>query len=166
MTIALFIGRFQPLHKGHMHALQEADRKYTVIVGIGSSEQMNTRDNPLSFSERRKLVHNCVSVERVEPIPDQDDNERWLDRLDERFVFDRGISGNGLVQRLFRSRDWPIDDPDYLTPDVYSGTRIRERAAAGQDWEELVPACSRELLDRFNFKERVQRIFNGTASGE
>lgn len=159
MTTALFIGRFQPFHKGHYHAVKDARKRYTLIVGIGSSEQMNTADNPLSFNERRKILRNCFSNLTVMPIPDQNDNEVWLDEVARRFDFDRGISGNDLVQRLFRSRDWEIDDPDFLKPDIYSGTHIRDRIAAGEDWEALVPACSRELLERYNFEERVKQAY-------
>ena len=39
MPTALFIGRFQPLHKGHIAVIKNLMKKYDkVLVGIGSAE--------------------------------------------------------------------------------------------------------------------------------
>ena len=57
MTRALFIGRFQPLHKGHMHIIEKAmsDCSELVIV-IGSSQEACTKDNPFSAEERVEMI--------------------------------------------------------------------------------------------------------------
>ena len=50
---ALFIGRFQPFHSGHVDAIKQISEK-EIIIGIGSSQYSGTDDNPYSFEERKK----------------------------------------------------------------------------------------------------------------
>ena len=50
---ALYIGRFQPFHKGHLKILQKLAKKYDeIIIGIGSSQYSNTLENPFTSEER------------------------------------------------------------------------------------------------------------------
>ena len=54
--IALLIGRFQPLHHGHIYILKNILKKYhNIKIGIGSSQASNTISNPFSGEERRKF---------------------------------------------------------------------------------------------------------------
>mgnify|MGYP001262099234 CR=1 FL=1 len=49
--VALFIGRFQPFHKGHLSALRWiAAKSSKVIVAIGSAQKSFEPDNP--FTEK------------------------------------------------------------------------------------------------------------------
>lgn len=58
----VFIGRFQPLHLGHLAVLQQglaqADK---LIVLIGSSWQPRSVRNPWTFSEREAMVRACFA---------------------------------------------------------------------------------------------------------
>ena len=51
--VGLYIGRFQPFHKGHKSivesALKQCDR---LIIGIGSSQETRTKRNTFSYEER------------------------------------------------------------------------------------------------------------------
>lgn len=57
----VFIGRFQPLHVGHLavihQALEQADK---VIVLIGSAWQPRSVRNPWTYAEREAMVRACV----------------------------------------------------------------------------------------------------------
>jgi nicotinamide mononucleotide adenylyltransferase len=56
-TTALLIGRFQPLHKGHEKAIAYLMARYArVVIGMGSSQERRTVDNPFSASEREGMV--------------------------------------------------------------------------------------------------------------
>ncbi len=160
MTRALFIGRFQPFHKGHLHAAETAEAAYDLTVGVGSAETSHTAHNPLTFDERERVLAACIGDVDVVPVPDQDDNEAWLDFVAETFDFDVGISGNDLVQELFRSRGWPVEEPHYLEPDRFSGTAIRERVRAREPWRDRVPDCALRVLDDVGFVDRVRATGN------
>jgi bifunctional NMN adenylyltransferase/nudix hydrolase len=57
IDFAVFIGRFQPLHNGHMHVIGEALRvARRVIILVGSSNSARTVRNPFTFEERRQMI--------------------------------------------------------------------------------------------------------------
>lgn len=159
MTRAFFIGRFQPLHRGHHHAIEAAMERYDIVLGIGSAQASGTRDNPLSADERTRVLRGCFPDIETVTIPDQHDNEAWLDLMEETVDFDVGISGNDLVRRLLRSRGYTVEDPDMRDPDRFSGTAIRERIAAGEDWRDRVPDCALDPLEDVGFAERVRSAY-------
>lgn len=75
----LVIGRFQPLHKGHQMLIEAAlDSCDRVVVLIGSSQAFGTRENPLSSSDRYRMIASCFSKEYEEgrllilPIADRE----------------------------------------------------------------------------------------------
>jgi bifunctional NMN adenylyltransferase/nudix hydrolase len=71
---AVYIGRFQPFHIGHLsvlkHALQNARR---VIVLVGSANLHRSPKNPFTFEERKQFIHynlvECDAVGRVDVLP-------------------------------------------------------------------------------------------------
>jgi len=71
-SLAILVGRFQPLHKGHQlmidAALKTADR---VGIMIGSSQEQGTAKNPFSYEEREKMLRS-VYGDRIMicPLPD------------------------------------------------------------------------------------------------
>lgn len=73
LDAAVLIGRFQPLHHGHVaglrHALAEAPR---CVVVIASSYQARTPRNPFTWEERAQLIRHSLSPEeaaRVSFVP-------------------------------------------------------------------------------------------------
>lgn len=88
---AIFIGRFQPLHNGHIRvidkALQVADK---VIILVGSSGQARSYRNPFTFEERKNMIkhaygwHNALGSDRIiiKPIQDFPYNEQnWIEKV-------------------------------------------------------------------------------------
>lgn len=80
--LAIFIGRFQPLHNGHVQnikkGLEEADH---VLVILGSANQPRTIKNPFTIQERTDLIKDMfptgrVAVRSVEDFLYQD--TRWV----------------------------------------------------------------------------------------
>ena len=55
--VGLYIGRFQPFHRGHLSvvkkALEECD---TLVIAIGSAQESRTKKNPFSFDERKLFI--------------------------------------------------------------------------------------------------------------
>lgn len=81
---AVFIGRFQPPHLGHVamltHALSAAQ---SVIVVLGSAFQARTPKNPFTWQERQAMIEACFAPDQRErlqflPIADFYDEARWV----------------------------------------------------------------------------------------
>lgn len=85
MKNGIFIGRFQPVHQGHIHALgiaaSQVDKLYILV---GSANQCRSIRNPWTFQERstmlRQKLHNA-RVTNYEIIPLNDyrySNTQWM----------------------------------------------------------------------------------------
>ncbi len=61
---AVFIGRFQPLHNGHLQVIRTGlARADKLILLIGSAWQARNARNPWSHQEREQMVRSCLSEE-------------------------------------------------------------------------------------------------------
>jgi bifunctional NMN adenylyltransferase/nudix hydrolase len=83
--IGIFIGRFQPAHEGHIHAIGiAASQVDTLIVLVGSANQCRSIKNPFTFYERKAMLDiklRAASVKNVEILPLNDhkyNNEQWI----------------------------------------------------------------------------------------
>ncbi len=69
----VFIGRFQPVHHGHVAIMEEALRRARqVIVLVGSAWQARSLRNPFTFDERTRMIRSCFGEDanaRLEIVP-------------------------------------------------------------------------------------------------
>jgi bifunctional NMN adenylyltransferase/nudix hydrolase len=60
--LAVIIGRFQPIHKGHLSLFRRASELAdTTLCIVGSTDQPRTPENPFTFDERENLIHHAVT---------------------------------------------------------------------------------------------------------
>ena len=139
---ALFIGRFQPLHHGHIHAIRHAQKKYNTIIAVGS---INKRDekNPFSYQKRRKMVLSVFPNAEIIGINDTTD-EKWTRKI-KKLKFDIVISGNPKVWRCLK--DCLIEKPQFLKFDKYNGSEIRKMIKSGKNIDKLVPKNVRKAIE-------------------
>ena len=80
-NVALYLGRFQPFHLGHLDAIDQiiADGVDRIIVGIGSSQEELTRANPFSYDERKEMINRVLIDSNIKfeicSIPDFASNQ-------------------------------------------------------------------------------------------
>ena len=95
----VFIGRFQPIHLGHLKVfekgLSQADRLYVLV---GSTEQPRNLRNPFTFIERAQMVQACVSAPdrtSVLALPDIAYNDQaWISTVQE--IVEQQLRADGL----------------------------------------------------------------------
>lgn len=77
---AIFIGRCQPLHNGHMKIINRAkELADQVIILVGSSGASVSMKNPFTFEQRAEMIHQCVEDVIVRPIYDYSYNDqKWV----------------------------------------------------------------------------------------
>ncbi|MCX6815150.1 MAG: nicotinamide-nucleotide adenylyltransferase [Candidatus Aenigmarchaeota archaeon] len=143
--IALFVGRFQPFHLGHLKVIKEILKENEkVIIAIGSSQENGMEDNPFSFEERRKMIRDSLNREGVKTfeiieVPDLMDDVKWVSEIRRKCSFDRVYSRNPWTARCFRKAGVPVLEHGLYEKEKYSATEIRKRMRAGKRWEKLVP---------------------------
>lgn len=111
---AVYIGRFQPFHHGHLSLLQRALAiAPVVVVVIGSAHQARSPKNPFSWEERRELIRLALPPaerERVLFLPMRDyyDASRWSEIVRRRVIAllqERGMPATASVALVGHFKD-------------------------------------------------------------
>lgn len=158
----LIIGRFQPLHKGHLAAIREALGVCDdLVVVIGSAELSHTAENPFTAGERYQMLLSSLAEDerpRVHIIPVRDVNRyaAWVSHV-ESYVppFDVIFSNNDLTRSLFSEAGYNARRTKAYNPKTYSGTEIRRRIASDGKWQQLVPGPVASMVDALDGKRRL-----------
>jgi len=161
---ALFIGRFQPFHKGHLEVIKNLSKKYEeIIIGMGSSQYKNNVDNPFSSDERRLMIKsslekdNITNYEIVE-ITDIHDPPNWVDHvLSIVSDFDVVITNNSFTKQLFLEKDFKVEKSPLYNKKEYSGKEIRKRIKDNGSWESLVPDPVAEIIKKIDGPFRIKK---------
>lgn len=162
---ALILGRFQPLHNGHVWVIKEVLKDFDgVIVAVGSAQESHTLDNPFTAGERFEMLENTArdtGAEGVVIVPVVDLNRYGL------FVeyvkslvppFDAVVTHNPLTKRLFGEKGTEVVEPGLRKRGEYSGTEVRRRIVANESWQDLVPEAVVRVLERVDGAERLRNI--------
>lgn len=162
---ALFIGRFQPFHVGHLLLLQQLSNQYDeIIIGIGSSQYHDTADNPFSFEERYQMISQSLTAVginryRIVSIPDIHDPPRWVDHVCSIVSkFDVVIANNPFTRKLFSKKGYVVQGTSYFDRKRYSGKEIRRRIVEDESWDDLVPAAVYKLIHDIDGINRLKKL--------
>ncbi len=167
MRRALYPGRFQPFHLGHLEVvkwtLQKADQ---VIVLIGSSQESHTLSNPFTAGERIEMIRYALDEEGIEPsryflipVPDIMMNSVWAYHV-KTYVpsFDVVVARNPLVIRLFKEANVEVVEPPMFYREKYNSTVIRKMMINGEDWGKLVPKSVYNYIKSIKGDDRLREI--------
>lgn len=161
-----FPGRFQPVHKGHVEAVNWLlGQASEVVIGVTAAQYNFTIDNPFTAGERIEMlklaleeVWDRLYVISLDNVPD---NRLWLYHLETRVPkFDAVATNNSFVELLAKNRGYPVLRPPLLERDVYQGKHIRKLMLEGEDWRELVPEKVVRYIDEIKGVERLRSIYS------
>jgi len=106
----VLIGRFQPVHRGHLaNFLQALDIADKVIILVGSSFQPQTPKNPFTFDERSDMIDECI-FEGISAYSDRVNDVSIYPLRDFKYSNNSWISE---VQHLVK-----VDSPDIADSDI------------------------------------------------
>jgi len=165
---AVFPGRFQPFHKGHMSVVKWAlERVDELIIVIGSAQESHTLQNPMTAGERalaikRALVEEGIDLRRVYivPVPDILMNSAWVAHVKTYAPpFRAVVARNPLVKVLFEEAGYEVLEPPAFERDKYVATNIRALMMMGKpEWEEMVPKGVAEVIKELKIIERMRKL--------
>lgn len=166
LPVALFIGRFQPFHKGHLSAVKWiAKRSGKVIVAIGSAQEKNTPTNPFTLRERMRMIRGQLATSgllekcALAPVTDVNSNGKWAAHVDAH-VPEYGIvySNNALVRRLMRKAGKAVCAVPFFKKEKFNATKIRARMKKGAGWKDRVPEKVNAVLRKIGAEARIRRL--------
>jgi nicotinamide-nucleotide adenylyltransferase len=162
----LFIGRFQPFHKGHAAIVESAlEQVESLIVVIGSAECSHTPDNPFTAGERIQMILHAGDElgwgGRLVPVPVRDVNRYavWVDHVLSYVPSpDVVFSNNPITKLLFREKGIEVRSTPLIERTELSGTSIRSRMVSGEKWENSVPDSVAAYINSVKGVERMMDV--------
>lgn len=171
MAVALVIGRFQPLHWGHVRLVEwvtgEGD---TPHLGIGSSQFSGTRENPFTAAERRQMIGAAdkeygLKVGRVDEVPDIFDDSRWVAHVEKCCgAFDHIYSNNEWTAGLFTEAGYEVRPAPMFDRPLFEGSKVRAaiKERGLEAVQDLVPPPVMGLLRAWSAEERIRASWGKT----
>lgn len=150
---AAFLGRFQPLHKGHLQVIENYRERYDSLeLVIGSADISRTEENPLTAEEREEVIRGCfpdIDILYLEDESrDSEGDKLWAEKLEDKIDASLLLTRNELVKELMEEKTGiKVEEQEMYDEDLYSGTEVRRRMRSGEEWRYLVPGCSKEKLE-------------------
>jgi nicotinamide-nucleotide adenylyltransferase len=163
----IFMGRFQPFHKGHLEAIKKiVDEVDELVIVVGSSQYSHRLDNPFTAGERvtmirRALVEGGIQLSKVWiiPVPDVHQHMLWVSQIMGYCPkFDVVYANEPLTCRLFMEAGFRVDPVPPIRREVYLATEIRKRMLAGEEWEELVPSSVAKFIEEIEGDVRLRDL--------
>lgn len=163
----LYVGRFQPFHKGHLKAIEFIlNEVEELAIVIGSAQYSHKINNPFTAGERlvmisRALKESSIDLSRVwiVPVPDVHLHMLWVSALEGYTPrFDVVFSNEPLTRRLFMEAGYKVKKIRFFERRLYTSTLIREKMIKGDDWKELVPKSVETFLQEIDGINRLRDL--------
>ncbi|UCG00492.1 MAG: nicotinamide-nucleotide adenylyltransferase [Candidatus Heimdallarchaeota archaeon] len=167
----LFVGRFNPFHKGHLKAVQDIlEQEDEIIIAIGSTQQSHTVSDPFTAGERVLMIRAAmkeldIPLERVYivTIPDIHRNSVWVSHLRSYCPpFRRIYTNNSLTRRLFMEAGMEVRSTGPFNRVDFKGAQIRKHMAEGTKWSHMVPKAVWNIIESIDGLNRLQDILHET----
>ncbi len=168
-NVALFIGRFQPLHHGHIYVLNKIFKGYKKIkIGIGSSQLSKTKTDPFTSEERVSFINSALKVRNINPdrfeifaIPDIFNANKWVDHVISIVGdFDTIYSNSDWVRQLFQNKGFIIGEKLEIFKKKYNATNVRKLISKeNRNWTVLVPKEVVNLIKGYDGIQRIKSLY-------
>ena len=175
-NVALFIGRFQPLHHGHIYVLNTIFNLYNIVkIGIGSSQLSHLPNDPFTSEERIKFIKAALKKRKIVnkryniyEIPDIFNAKKWVNHVvsivgDFNVVF----SNSDWVRDLFQNEGFKLGRKITIFNKKFNGNNIRTLIKKeNNNWKHLVPKEVIDLIKYFNGIERIKMLYENSELGD
>jgi len=163
----LFVGRFQPFHKGHLEAMRDALKEVDeLVIVVGSAQYSHRIDNPFTVGERLTMIRKAleeagISASRcwIVPVPDVHVHMMWVaEVVGYTPKFEVVYANEPLTRRLFIEAGFKVKPVPFHQREVYSATEIRKRMLKGKNWKTLVPKSVAKFIEEIDGMQRLRDL--------
>lgn len=170
MTTGLYLGRFQPVHRGHILSIQSVLGEVDdLIIVVGSALKSFSLENPFTAGERIEMLrralneaaipHSRVIVLAVPDTLPPNYHGVYVSQVETYCPsFDVVYTRNPLVKTLFTQAGYEVREHEQFERSNYWGTTIRERMLNGESWKEMVPPSVAEFIQRIDGVGRLKQL--------
>ncbi len=144
----IFVGRFQPPHKGHLGAINGILKEVQeLVIIVGSSQYSHRLNNPFTTGERITMIRKALEEDGIQPsrfwiipVPDVHLHMLWVSQIvGYSPKFEVAYTNEPLTRRLLVEAGFKVEPVPFIKRKIYSATEIRKRMLNRENWEELVP---------------------------
>lgn len=174
--VLVFIGRFQPLHKGHVEVIKKAETlAKKVVVIVGSSFAARSTRNPFTFYERKEMVKAEFPKDNVVVLPVMDypyNDLRWVAAIQSMVLSAIGYTPDpikiGLIGHkkdhtsyyLNIFKTWgsiDVDSVDNINATTIRNKMFEERCFANE-FDTITPKVANIIDSLFEMDEEFENI--------
>ncbi|MFB0502753.1 MAG: nicotinamide-nucleotide adenylyltransferase [Candidatus Bathyarchaeia archaeon] len=164
---ALYVGRFQPFHLGHLEAVRYVLKNAPeIIIVIGSAQHSHTLENPFTAGERAMMIRLALDEASIDPsryfivpVTDLDIHGIWVSHA-RTYVpsFDVVYSNEPLTRRLFIESGFKVASIPFFKRKICQATEIRGRMIRDENWTDLLPNSVVEFIKEIDGIARLQEL--------
>lgn len=168
MTTGLFVGRFQPFHKGHFATVKFALTKVDqLVIVVGSAQKSNEPRNPFTVGERIRMIKEALDADKevdakkimIIPVPDVDIHSLWTRQVDMLVPkYEIVFSNDPFTLMLFQQNGVKTVEAPLVDRNGMQASEIRKKMAFGERWEDLVPVPVVRIIKEIDGVGRVKAI--------
>ena len=166
MKIGILVGRFQPLHKGHIEAIEFAENNSDKLyIIVGSAEKSNQKRNPFTFEERKKMIELAIIDRKLHesitivPINDANNHTEWILSIKNVIgAYNIIFTNDEVTEKLFNKDETKVINVPLLDRNVLSATEVRRRLELDEKWETLVIPTVANYLKEIKAVKRIKSI--------
>jgi bifunctional NMN adenylyltransferase/nudix hydrolase len=165
MKTGIFIGRFQPVHQGHIHALGiAASQVDTLYIFVGSANQCRSIRNPWTFQERSQMLrtklHNArVTNFKIVPLNDyRYSNTQWMSDV-RATVEHYGMVNPTLFGHMKEGNDYLTWFPDWKFKSIEAQYKIDASSTRKRMFETDDPEMPETVRADYAFYQKETKTF-------